>query len=177
MRRYAAYDIFRPRVASTINCTCFTQALSLTQGVVRESRISILGSYHPSQVITCSVNTTKKGTYFGSYTNQPKNNGSIFFFESVKYSKKTQWTFLNLSWKTFWANLYCPGYSFKNVSSKIENFNLEFSNNNFPILNVPWKNSNDYFKILCLDFKLWKRSETQPSDFQWFFNQKSINLS
>lgn len=77
MRRYAAYDIFRPRVASTINCTCFTQALSLTQGVVRESRISILGSYHPSQVITCSVNTTKKGTYFGSYTNQPKNNACI----------------------------------------------------------------------------------------------------
>ena len=48
-----------------------------TQGVVRESRISILGSYHPSQVITCSVNTTKKGTYFGSYTNQPKNNACI----------------------------------------------------------------------------------------------------
>ena len=56
----------------------------------------------------------------------------------------------------FWANFFSPGDSFqkKYVSSKIDNFNLEFLNNKFSIWNVPWNNSHYCFKILCLDFKL-----------------------
>ena len=34
----------------------------------------------------------------------------------------------------------------------MDNFNLEFANN-IPIWNVPWKNSNNLFKIVCLEFK------------------------
>ena len=73
--------IIGPVIATVRNCTFFTQALSLTQGVVRKSRISILGN----AVLT----RTKKGLIFGVKQISPKIT-HVFehAFESVKYFKK-----------------------------------------------------------------------------------------